>query len=372
MPDLTGIPALDLAIGMSFVFLLLSLLASAIQEWIASLLALRSATLEKGLRSMLAADGKVPPGVSYPQLTRGAPERDLVDELYAHPLIRSLYRESWWPLARSSTAGGGVRLPSYISPRAFALALSDTIAPSAYAPEVFAPATAPYDVLGAVRGAVLEMNVPNAVKHRLMVLIDDARGDVDEFRTRLEAWFDDTMARVSGWYKRQTQLILAGLAVLMTVTLNANTLTIGDQLWRNPTVRAAVVAAATSPGVTGTTPGASPQERLKNAADNVDSVAKLGVPLGWSANESDPRHVSFTDAATVVRTLGGWLLTIAAISLGAPFWFDTLSRLSRLRSTGKPETPLPASGRGQTNERILTQVPPLTINVHPEPSKGKS
>ena len=102
--------------------------------------------------------------------------------------------------------------------------MSDAIAPSAYAPEVFAPATAPYDVLGAVRGAVLEMNVPNAVKHRLMVLIDDARGDVDEFRTRLEAWFDDTMARVSGWYKRQTQLILAGLAVLMTVTLNANAL----------------------------------------------------------------------------------------------------------------------------------------------------
>ena len=63
MPDLTGIPALDLAIGMSFVFLMLSLLASAVQEWIASLLALRSATLEKGLRSMLATDGKVPPGV---------------------------------------------------------------------------------------------------------------------------------------------------------------------------------------------------------------------------------------------------------------------------------------------------------------------
>ena len=86
MPDLTGIPALDLAIGMSFVFLMLSLLASAVQEWIASLLALRSATLERGLRSMLATDSKVPPGVSYPQLTRGTPGRDLVDELYAVPL----------------------------------------------------------------------------------------------------------------------------------------------------------------------------------------------------------------------------------------------------------------------------------------------
>jgi hypothetical protein len=372
MPDLTGIPALDLALGMSFVFLLLSLLASAIQEWIASLLALRSATLEKGLRSMLDSDGQVPPGVSYPQLTHGIPARNLVDELYAHPLIRALYKDTWWPLARSSTAFGGARLPSYISPRAFALALSDTIAPTAYAPEVFPPATASYDVLAAVRGAVLEMNVPNGVKHRLVVLIDDARGDVDEFRNRLEAWFDDTMARVSGWYKRQTQLILAGLAVLVTITLNANTLTIGDQLWRNPTVRAAVVAAATSPGVTGTTQGGSPQERLKKAADNVDSVAKLGVPLGWSTSKDDPRHVSFTDAAGIIRALGGWLLTVAAISLGAPFWFDTLSRLSRLRSTGKPETPLPASGRGQLNERIVTRAAPLTVNMHPQSSEGNS
>jgi hypothetical protein len=47
-------------------------------------------------------------------------------------------------------------------------------------------------------------------------------------------------------------------------------------------------------------------------------------------------------------------VTILAISLGAPSWFDTLSRLSRLRGTGKPETPLPASGRGLPNERVVT------------------
>ena len=51
---------------------------------------------------------------------------------------------------------------------------------------------------------------------------------------------------------------------------------------------------------------------------------------------------------------------ILAISLGAPFWFDTLGRLSRLRSSGKPETPLPATGSGKATERILTppQAPP--------------
>ena len=30
----------------------------------------------------------------------------------------------------------------------------------------------------------------------------------------------------------------------------------------------------------------------------------------------------------------GWLLTIAAISLGAPYWFDLLSKISHLRASG--------------------------------------
>jgi hypothetical protein len=37
--------------------------------------------------------------------------------------------------------------------------------------------------------------------------------------------------------------------------------------------------------------------------------------------------------------LFGWLLSVAAISLGAPFWFDTLSRFVNLRGAGPPEKP---------------------------------
>jgi len=66
--------------------------------------------------------------------------------------------------------------------------------------------------------------------------------------------------------------------------------------------------------------------------------------------------VSLKDA--LFRHLGGWLLTIMAMSLGAPFWFDVLSRLSRLRSSGKPEAPLPASSLGRANERVPTVRPP--------------
>src|SRR5262245_25454267 len=99
MPNLTGLPALDVAIGLSFMFLLLSLLASAVQELLANLFALRAKTLEKGLRNMLA-DSDAPPsaGVGGSETTdthAGATQppgeaRDLVFAIYKHPLIRSL------------------------------------------------------------------------------------------------------------------------------------------------------------------------------------------------------------------------------------------------------------------------------------------
>ncbi len=77
MLNLTGLPALDLAIGLAFIYFLLSTLAATVQEFIAAIFGLRARTLEQGLRSMLEAPGA---GWTY------------VDKFYDHPLIKSLYR----------------------------------------------------------------------------------------------------------------------------------------------------------------------------------------------------------------------------------------------------------------------------------------
>ena len=77
MLNLTGIPALDLAIGLALIYFLLSTLAATVQEFIAAIFGLRARTLEQGLRSMLEDPDK---GWTY------------VDKFYDHPLIKSLYR----------------------------------------------------------------------------------------------------------------------------------------------------------------------------------------------------------------------------------------------------------------------------------------
>jgi hypothetical protein len=329
MPDLTGLPALDIAIGLSFVFLLLSLVASVGQELIAGLFALRARTLEIGLRNLL--------------------DESLSERLYAHPLIRSMYRETRWPFARTAD---GVRRPSYIAPRAFAVAIFDTIAPDVYVTSKDGTPRENKDVIRETREAIEGLGIPAGIKRRLLTILDTARGDVDAFRLGLEAWFDDAMARVSGWYKRKAQLIILAVAIVVTVALNANTITIGERLWRDPSLRATVVQQAGA--AAGTAQGATALDRLDATVDRVERVGKLGVPIGWSRSSSDPRHIRLGDWGWA-RLLGGWLLTVLAISLGAPFWFDTLSRLSRLRGSGKPETPLPASGHGMPNERVVTR-----------------
>jgi hypothetical protein len=360
--DLTGLPALDLAIGLAFIFFLLSTLALTIQEFIAAILGLRARTLEQGLRSLLEDPTK---GWEY------------VDKFYDHDLIKSLYRtpppfgekdekakapekkalgknadvaSRRWPsraLAFFKRTSG----PSYVSPRSFALVVLDNLAPDEHQKTIFDQGNKVVDEL------------PAGIRARLKPLLVGAETDVEALRTNLEAWYDDTMARVSGWYKRKTQIIVIVIGVLLVPAINANTIKLGERMWKDDTVRAAVVAQSQASATKSTVP-------LNAAANDVDRVAKLGIPLGWSG-EAVP-----DGAGEIAIAIAGWTLTILAISLGAPFWFDTLSRFSRLRSSGKPETPLPASGSGRLNERVLTppQVPTVVVQTDtatpPPPARG--
>ena len=258
--------------------------------------------------------------------------------------------------------------PSYISPRTFALVVLNNLAPDAEGKTIFD------------EGNQVLATLPPAVRQVLQPLVSGPQKDAEKLRTALEAFYDDTMARVSGWYKRKTQIILIVIGIVLVPAINANTIKMGERMWKDNTVRAAVVAqaqaiASPTPTPTGGSGSGSDADavraatqKLNNAADGVNGVDKVGIPMGWRG-DAVPRSVR-----TFAMAVGGWILTVLAISLGAPFWFDTLSRLSRLRSSGKPETPLPASASGQPNERILTppQGPVLVIKHDAEPDRPEA
>jgi hypothetical protein len=313
VPNLTGNTALDVAIGLAFVYLLFSVLCSAVQEAIAGVFDMRAATLEKGLRNLLQDNGAANQGGAPIAVTAGAPEsgdRPLAEEVLGHGLIRTTYRHSTFLWRRKR------RGPSYIPSRTFAIALLDTVVPDA----------TPDDTMATVRAAVAGADLPAGTKSALLSLANDAADNRDQFRAAVEHWFDNAMDRVSGWYKRKTQIVICVLSVVVAIGFNVNTVSIADRLSNDDTVRAAVVQAAT-------TTTAKPGDDLNKAAGSVVNVKALGLPLGWNKAQGDPAHVSFSKHWT--RAIFGWLLTFLALSLGAPFWFDALGKLAGLRNAGK-------------------------------------
>lgn len=317
MPDLSGNPALDVAIGLSFVFLLFSVLCSAVQEALAGIFDLRARRLVAGLKNLLEDNGgagiagapKPIPPQSEAAAEGGTTAPTLVDDLLGHGLIRAQYQGSRYLL-------DGRRGPSYLPSRAFSLALLDLVAPDPDAPSLHTTIAENPDI-------------PAGTKHALLSLVNAAGNERDKFRTQVEQWFDGAMDRVSGWYKRRSQLIICVIALVVAVGLNVNTIAIADRLAHDDAVRSAVVAQAVKLDVPADNPIDATVKRIKEVED-------LGLPIGWGKQHGDPVKADLGDH--FLRTAGGWLLTFLALSLGGPFWFDALGRLSRLRSSGPAPT----------------------------------
>jgi hypothetical protein len=143
------------------------------------------------------------------------------------------------------------------------------------------------------------------------------------------------MNRVTGWYKRTSQIRIYVLAAAVTLFMNADSLKILKTLWNNPTMSAVLVEDAKARLQK---PSAVPE----NDAITTQEKQLLGQVTGWQGDWytdwPHPKGAGFWSwiAYLLKERFGGWLITILAVSLGAPFWFDTLSRFMNVRSAGNP------------------------------------
>jgi hypothetical protein len=160
------------------------------------------------------------------------------------------------------------------------------------------------------------------VKKALLALTQTAGQDIAQVETNIKAWFEDSMDRVSGWYKRTVQIWTLAIALALALALNADTIRIGKDLWQDTALRSAIVAQAHERAAkdSGATSGLTEAERKA-----------LGQLLGWEKSPDCWLTWGF-----------GVLLTTAAVSLGAPFWFDALKRFVNLRPAGKSPDEKPA------------------------------
>ncbi|WP_205504621.1 hypothetical protein [Rufibacter psychrotolerans] len=320
-----GSQILEVAIGVLFVFILMSIICSAIREGLESWLKTRAAFLEHGIRELLHDKGA----------------QGLAKNFYNHPLIYSLFSSEYKPGHATQRPGawtGGSNLPSYIPSKNFALALMD-IAARGPATDVASAAGAPVISLDTIRANISNIQNPS-IQRVMLTAIDSAQGDLNRAQANIEAWYDSGMDRVSGWYKRSTQWVIFWIAFFAAVALNVNTITIGDYLYRNDSVRAVVVKKAEAFAGKGEDAGGG----YAAARSELES---LGLPIGWAKGWGAP-HQGYrigTDTFDVwghlFAPLLGWLLTAFAATLGAPFWFDVLNKVMVIRSTVKPHEKSP-------------------------------
>lgn len=308
-------PALQFAISLIFVYLLLSALSSAIQEIVANLAKWRANTLEAGIENLL----------HDPNLTK---------KIYDHELLRGIWRPSWL-FKKVET----MHKPAYISSTLFAQVLQDvrTTPGTTLAPET----------------------------QKLLAAVLKGATSADEEKKKIEKWFDDAMDSVSGWYKRKANAWLWVIAACVCVALNADTIAVGKVLWNDPTARAAISDAAKDYATkkanqpqdpsTGTTqqhnePMATELTKVKQAQNQLND---LPVPLGWCKAGADEcaqarqlpwgQDGTAWDASDWLLKFLGILISVLAVSQGAPFWFDLLQKVVNLRLAGD----LPPDSRTQ-------------------------
>jgi len=336
-------PAFDVAIGLIFVYVVLALICSTLNEAICTAVGLRARFLETGLVNLLSAAG-----------SNTAAGRATARRFYRHPLVQGLIRPRRGPHVDDDSDEGPVRrlkgvlgkppYPSYIPSRTFVIAITDMARDAKAELEEQDPGKAA-ELRARIGRADDELQhalvaFPNErLSEALLALYRSAGGDAVRFQRATEEWFDDAMERVSGWYKRRVHAILAVIAALVVILLNADTLAAGKVMWRDDAVRAAVVKEATD-----TARGPLEKDDLEQA------VKKLDLPLGWQLDFGDEPTQLPNDTVSWIQKLIGLLLTIGAIQLGAPFWFDLLSKIVRVRSTGAPPPASDAVRRGEGEE----------------------
>lgn len=296
-----GSQILEVAIGLVFVYLFASLTCSGIMELIAKILNLRSKHLKEELMKLLKNE-------------------DLVNALYQSPLLKEISRGFASGKAKDKT-----KSPDNIPSDHFVTALIDMLLDidKDKDKEKFA------DFAEGI------MKIDNAqIREILLKALNGARTKAGKWERWLEtkgesiaSWFDQSMDKLSLWYKKESRKIIFVIGIFVTLMLNLDSIMIVKSLYQNETLRSGVVAAAEKAD-----PAVFKPENIGKAREELE---QLGFPIGWNlkiSQNEDPRGYPVGEVAVIYKIFG-LLLTLMAISLGAPFWFDILRKLLSYRKT---------------------------------------
>jgi len=301
------IAILSTVIGIVFVMLLFSLLASSVMELIAGTLSLRGKQLISALQGMLGDATS--------------------DEFVEHPFFKQLAMGS---TQRAKVGGKKTALPSYINPSTFTAILLDIM-----------------NIDSKSNVAAKIEAIPDPASRKLaQFLYKQTDGELSQLKIKVDSWYSEVMDRASGAYKRSAQRWLISIGLALAVVFNADVINIYYNLSINATLSNMVADQATNFVHTQGVPVAANIDtpdmnaaRQKIGVLVNENISALASPLGLGWDSVDWSTVNFK---WWLYKIIGWLTTALGVSLGATFWFEALKRLVNIRSSGPPPATTPA------------------------------
>lgn len=362
--------ALDVAIGLVFVYLLYSLLATILAELIATKLGLRARNLKEAVDRMLNDEkekgfwGKLWDSL---RLMKN-PKNAVVKNFYDHPEIKYL------------GSSGLFSAPSQFKAVSFSKTLLYLL-------------NGPGQLNSEQIKEQLEKKAPlvlgASTSDYVLNLYREANGDIAKFKMQLETWFDRTMEQATEWYKRKIQIVLLILSFMIAWLFNVDTFAIVRKLSDDKDARDKMVTLASAYVQNNPRPaGLKLDSTARYDSSKIDSLLEVKAKLEEDIDEArgllgtgsllpdsvrvvrvaDARHAaiylpaieyslinnfaslkpnerSYIDLShssqwgylfgMFYRHFWGFLVTALALSLGAPFWFDMLNKLMKLRTSIK-------------------------------------
>lgn len=315
-----GLESLDIMIGLITIYLIFGMACTAIVEAVMSWTDVRSKNLYAAFKELF--DGNE--GTNFTQL------------FYSHPLVQSLSK-------------GKDGRPSYIPPAVVSQVVTEML-------------TNGSDInMTEIKAALNRLEEGSRIKGILNSLIKQtelAGDDVAVFRQQVETQFDNVANRASGWVKRHSYYITLIASTALVCSLNLDTINMINALAANPEARVKLVEIAQKQQIDAT---AEIKASIESGDDNALNIAKVkteqanehlanatnqlestGIQLGWKVFPLGFENFPFSGdlpedhvtAERIIRKLFGLIVSIFAISLGAPFWFDMLQKVMKVRTSG--------------------------------------
>jgi hypothetical protein len=300
-----GSSVLDVAAGLIYVLLMVSLVCTAISSKITEWLNWRADFLEKNIRELLMNG-----------------DQSLVDMLYNTPWVKSL-------------APSGTK-PTSIPTKTFALAVFDAFVPNA----------AGVTTVDQFRGCINMMAPGTPLKKEMLAWVSMVGDDMNAVRINIENWFNAAEKTMTDVYSRNLWMVNLIIGLIVSLLFNVDTIAIGNSLWRDSALRQSVVTAANKYIDQSISTTTSDQQKARASAEKAaQELNKLNLPIGWDLNSmmpndwlfstqamfasSNPSTLPENDPIAWILKLVGWFITAIAGAQGAPFWFDTLRKITQ-------------------------------------------